>query len=93
MQKKQKNNLVKKLAKTQKTINKFLQQTQINYQKMKLNIKKIWLLMIIFATCYIAAGCNVTRTVTTESRYFQKGDTTCTITTKTVESYDATKKN
>ena len=37
-------------------------------------------------------SCNVTRTVTTESQYFQKGDTTCTITTKTVETYDASKK-
>lgn len=37
-------------------------------------------------------SCNVTRTVTTQSQYFQKGDTTCTIVTKTIESYDATKK-
>lgn len=38
-------------------------------------------------------SCNVTRTVTTQSEYFQRGDTTCTIVTKTVESYDARKKN
>lgn len=37
-------------------------------------------------------SCNVTRTVTTQSQYFQKGDTTCTIVTKTIESYDASKK-
>lgn len=37
-------------------------------------------------------SCNVTRTVTTQSQYYQKGDTTCTIVTKTVESYDASKK-
>lgn len=37
-------------------------------------------------------SCNVTRKVTTESSYFQRGDTSCTITTKTVETYDATKK-
>lgn len=36
-------------------------------------------------------SCNVTRTVTTQSEYFQRGDTTCTIVTKTVESYDARK--
>lgn len=41
---------------------------------------------------YCFTSCNVTRTVTTQSQYFQKGDTTCTIVTKTVESYDATKK-
>ena len=37
-------------------------------------------------------SCNVTRTITTQSEYFQKGDTTCTIVTKTIETYDATKK-
>ena len=37
-------------------------------------------------------SCNVTRKVTTESSYYQRGDTTCTIVTKTIESYDATKK-
>lgn len=53
----------------------------------------------VFVAFAIALGvafgftsCNVTRVVTTESSYFQRGDTTCTITTKTVESYDATKK-
>ena len=38
-------------------------------------------------------SCNVTRTITTQSQYFQHGDTTCTIVTKTIESYDASKKN
>ena len=37
-------------------------------------------------------GCNVTRTVTTKSEYWQRGDTSCVIQTKTIESYDATKK-
>ena len=37
-------------------------------------------------------SCNVTRTVTTQSQYYQRGDTTCTIVTKTIESYDGTKK-
>ena len=37
-------------------------------------------------------SCNVTRTVTTKSEYFQKGDTACTIVTKTIETYDASKK-
>ena len=37
-------------------------------------------------------GCNVTRTVTTSSQYWQKGDTSCIIQTKTIESYDASKK-
>ena len=38
------------------------------------------------------ASCNVTRTITTQSQYYQKGDTTCTIVTKTIETYDASKK-
>lgn len=38
------------------------------------------------------ASCNVTRRVTTESAFYQKGDTTVQIVTKTTESYDATKK-
>lgn len=37
-------------------------------------------------------SCNVTRTITTQSQYYQKGDTTCTIITKTIETYDASKK-
>ena len=44
----------------------------------------------IAAACM--TSCNVTRVVETKSEYFTKGDTTCTIVTKTVESYDATKK-
>lgn len=40
----------------------------------------------------VIQSCNVTRTVTTTSQYYQRGDTTCTIQTKTIESYDATKK-
>lgn len=36
-------------------------------------------------------SCNVTRTIATESKYFTKGDTTCTIVTKTIETYDARK--
>ena len=37
-------------------------------------------------------SCNVTRTITSQSQYYQRGDTTCTIITKTIEQYDASKK-
>ena len=37
-------------------------------------------------------SCNVTRTITNESRYWQRGDTSVVITTKTIETYDASKK-
>lgn len=37
-------------------------------------------------------GCNVTRTITNESQYYQRGDTSVMIQTKTIETYDATRK-
>ena len=37
-------------------------------------------------------GCNVTRTVTTSSSYVQRGVTTVMIQSKTIESYDASKR-
>lgn len=60
-------------------------------------IIKVAISVIIAALTALAAGlgltsCNVTRTVTTQSQYYQKGDTTCTIVTKTIETYDASKK-
>ena len=60
-------------------------------------VLKIVISVLIAALSALAAGlglssCNVTRTMTTESKYYQKGDTTCTIITKTIETYDATKK-
>ena len=51
--------------------------------------------LLIMTTILIGisvASCNVTRTITTQSQYFQHGDTTCTIVTKTIEQYDASKK-
>ena len=37
------------------------------------------------------SSCNVTRRMTTESSYIQRGDTNVVIITKTIESYDARK--
>ena len=54
-------------------------------------MKKL-LLMTIIVTGIVMASCNVTRTITTQSQYYQRGDTTCTIVTKTIETYDASKK-
>ena len=44
--------------------------------------------------CALSAlpSCNVTRTITNESQFFQRGDTSVMIQTKTIESYDGTKK-
>ena len=38
------------------------------------------------------SSCNVTRTITNESQYYQRGDTSVVIQTRTVETYDASKK-
>lgn len=53
---------------------------------------QILCLAIVAAAAFALTACNVTRTVTTSSSYIQKGDTTVTIQTKTVEQYDASKK-
>ena len=38
------------------------------------------------------SSCNVTRTITTKSEYWQKADTSVIIQTKTIETYDASRK-
>lgn len=60
-------------------------------------ILKIIISVLIAALTALGASfgltsCNVTRTISTQSQYYQKGDTTCTIVTKTIETYDASKK-
>ena len=60
-------------------------------------ILKVVISVIIAALTALGAAlgltsCNVTRTITTQSQYFTKGDATCTIVTKTIETYDASKK-
>lgn len=46
----------------------------------------------VIATAVGLTSCNVTRTITTQSSVYQKGDTSVTIQTKTIEVYDASKK-
>ena len=63
----------------------------------KQQIIKIVISVLIAALTALGAAfglssCNVTRTVTTQSQYWQKGDTSCVIQTKTIESYDGSKK-
>ena len=64
-----------------------------------MNKQQIYKMIATIATALVTCAaialgitsCNVTRTITTQSQYYQKGDTTCTIVTKTIETYDATK--
>lgn len=64
-----------------------------------MNKNQIYKIILTLATAIVTCAaialgltsCNVTRTITTQSQYYQKGDTTCTIVTKTIETYDAKK--
>jgi hypothetical protein len=63
----------------------------------KQQIIKIVISVLIAALTALGAAfgltsCNVTRTITTRSEAWQKGDTSVIIQTKTVESYDGSRK-
>ena len=63
----------------------------------KQKILKIVVSVLIAALTALGAAiglqsCNVTRTVTTKSEYWQRADTSVVIQTKTIEQYDASKK-
>ena len=55
-------------------------------------MKRLVIATALLASIAALVGCNVTRTVTTQSQYWQKGDTSVVIQTKTIESYDASKR-
>ena len=64
----------------------------------KQQIIKIVISVLIAALTALAAGlglssCNVTRAITTKSEYWQRGDSSAVIQTKTIETYDASQKN
>ena len=68
---------------------------ELKIKNYELCMKKYVKFLIAFgALCAVCvlSSCNVTRTITTESRCWQRGDTSVVITTKTVETYDASKK-
>ena len=63
----------------------------------KRKIIKIVISVLIAALTALGAtmgltSCNVVRTITNKSEFYQRGDTSVMIQTKTTESYDATKK-
>ena len=62
---------------------------------MKKYIKQILLTLLTalaIGLSVMLTSCNVTRTVTTTSSSVKRGDTTVIIQSKTIESYDATKR-
>lgn len=61
-------------------------------QILKVVIGVVVAALTAFASLLGLNSCSVVRTITNRSEYFQRGDTSVMIQTKTVESYDATKK-
>lgn len=66
--------------------------------KLNENIKKAIYGVLVSLLALAAAimgltSCNVTRTITTESKSLQRGDTAVIIQSKTIESYNAIKNN
>ncbi len=65
-----------------------------------MNKQQIYKMVVTITTAIVTCvaialglqSCNVTRTVTTRSEAWQKGDTSVVIQTKTVESYDGSRK-
>lgn len=70
----------------------FLDHVMTTENKKKIVSAIIALLTAILAAVFGLTSCNVTRTITTQSSYVQHGDTTTTIVTKTIESYDGSKR-
>ena len=58
----------------------------------KIAVTAVTALLTCLAIALGLQSCNVTRTVTTRSEAWQKGDTSVIIQSKTVETYDASKK-
>ena len=62
---------------------------------MKKYVKQILLTLLTalaIGLSVLLTACNVTRTVTTTSSSIKRGDTTVIIQSKTIESYDASKR-
>ena len=62
---------------------------------MKKYVKQIILTLLTalaIGLSVMLTGCNVTRTITTTSSSVKRGDTTVIIQSKTIESYDASKR-
>ena len=62
-------------------------------QIIKITISVLIAVLTALGTAFGLSSCNVVRTITNQSEYYQKGDTSVVIQTRTVESYDAKKHN
>ena len=61
-------------------------------QIIKIIISVLIAALTALGTAFGLTSCNVVRTITNQSEYYQKGDTSVVIQTRTVESYDASRK-
>ena len=61
-------------------------------QIIKIIISVLIAALTALGTAFGLTSCNVVRTVTNRSEYYQRGDTSIMIQTKTTESYDASRK-
>ena len=55
-------------------------------------MRKVLVIAAVLSAIVALCACNVTRTITTTSSSIKRGDTTVIIQSKTIESYDASKK-
>ena len=62
------------------------------HQIIKIIISVLIAALTALGAAFGLTSCNVTRTITTKSEYWQKADTSVVIQTRTVETYDASKK-
>ena len=62
------------------------------HQIIKIIISVLIAALTALGAAFGLSSCNVTRTITTKSEYWQKADTSVIIQTKTIETYDASKK-
>ena len=60
-------------------------------QIIKIIISVLIAALTALGTAFGLSSCNVVRTITNQSEYYQKGDTSVVIQTRTVERYDAKK--
>ena len=61
-------------------------------QMIKIVISVLIAALTALGAAFGLSSCSVTRTITTKSEYWQKADTSVVIQTKTIETYDASKK-
>ena len=62
------------------------------HQIIKIIISVLIAALTALGAAFGLTSCNVVRTITNKSEFYQRGDTSVVIQTKTTESYDASKK-